>query len=130
MLMELNQLIKIDKPIYSPTRNHNAAISDALKESKVFDFDMKIVEGEAYICDYGCQLTACLSMAYALALCKAGGAKRVFLAGFDGYDANDQRQQQMTSVLNSLRQPLLGLEIISLTPTTYQVTQGSVYAPY
>ena len=56
-------------------------------------------------------------------------AKSVTLIGFDGYESSDIRQLEMIETI-ALMTNNLGLDnVIALTPTTYPLAQGSLYAP-
>ena len=57
-----------------------------------------------------------------------GQAKRILLAGFDGYDAADKRQQEMITLLQLIQESNHTVEMIAVTPTTYPISKGSVYA--
>jgi 4-hydroxy 2-oxovalerate aldolase len=51
------------------------------------------------------------------------------VVGFDGYEKNDPRQQEMLKLLElSLSSKCLP-RLESLTPTSYPIRKGSIYAP-
>jgi 4-hydroxy 2-oxovalerate aldolase len=56
-----------------------------------------------------------------------GGAKSVSLVGFDGYDRDDIRQIRMNELLDLFNKQSL-IPITALTPTTYHISQGSIYS--
>ncbi|MBT9429731.1 MULTISPECIES: hypothetical protein [Symbiopectobacterium] len=69
-----------------------------------------------------------LTAAYVFAILILGQAKSIALAGFDGYEKGDQRQKEMIDILARYQQ-LGSLEKMqAITPTTYPIAQGSVYA--
>ena len=68
-----------------------------------------------------------MSIGYALSLIDMGGAKSVSLVGFDGYDRDDIRQIRMNELLDLFNKQSL-MPITALTPTTYRISQGSIYA--
>ncbi|CAA7621729.1 aldolase catalytic domain-containing protein [Magnetospirillum sp. UT-4] len=74
-----------------------------------------------------CEIPHLLPAAYALAVANAGGARRILLAGFDGFAASDPRQHVMTEVLHAYEAAGLA-PLLALTPTSYPVAQSSVYA--
>ena len=59
----------------------------------------------------------------------AAGASKISLVGFDGYQANDHRQIKMNDVFENYFQLDSSLEITSLTPTSYRIKKGSIFAP-
>lgn len=76
-----------------------------------------------------CGLPYELTAGYSLAIAKTGSAEGIFLVGFDGFQSSDPRQIEMVDVLNQFKLIYNG-EIMSLTPTTYLVNKGSIFAPY
>lgn len=77
----------------------------------------------------GCTVPQLLPAAYALAFANAAGASKVYLAGFDGFEASDLRQAVMMEVLRAYEAADLA-PLEALTPTNYPVPQSSVYAPH
>jgi 4-hydroxy 2-oxovalerate aldolase len=49
--------------------------------------------------------------------------------GLDGYDINDPRKQEMINILDLYAMHKASLELESLTPTSYPLVKGSIYAP-
>ena len=52
----------------------------------------------------------------------------MLLAGFDGYSADDPRNAEMDSLIDTYRASACSKELVSITPTRYHVKQISVYA--
>jgi 4-hydroxy 2-oxovalerate aldolase len=67
-------------------------------------------------------------IAYAMAVATSGQAARIFLAGFDGYGADDPRTAEMDGMLNDYQNTAGALPIQSITPTRYKIPATSVYA--
>jgi 4-hydroxy 2-oxovalerate aldolase len=67
---------------------------------------------------------------YALALALKAGAKRLLLAGFDGFEdtaVNQSKEYYMSQIATTAK--AMGTEILHVTPTRYKVfTQSSLYA--
>ncbi|SVE36507.1 uncharacterized protein METZ01_LOCUS489361, partial [marine metagenome] len=70
-----------------------------------------------------------LTSAYALAVVTQAKANNILLVGFDGYDSNDPRQEEMNEVLATYSQLQNRLPLKSLTPTSYSIPQGSIFEP-
>ena len=145
--------IMIDFPqnlidIYA-TANESKMISEGLKYnglnrplalSKIF-FKKVSKEDLGEILDYGvniksktlevnntdCTLPYELSAGYAMCLADIGGADSIGLVGFDGYDSEDSRQSRMNELL-ALFIKIYPKRFIALTPTTYNIKMGSIYA--
>jgi len=71
---------------------------------------------------YSCRCVAPLPLvlAYALAVVTSGKSKRIFLAGFDGYDGLDPRNEELETLLEQFAASARVPQIISITPTTYR----------
>ena len=96
---------------------------------EILDYGLSINRGNFDCRHKGCIVPNPLVFAYTLALVNAAGAKRVLLAGFDGFSPNDPRQIEMEEVI-SLYKSKEGLcSIKAITPTTYNIEQSSVYNP-
>lgn len=68
-----------------------------------------------------------LVFAYGLLICLSGGASDVFLAGFDGYQADDPRRLPEQQILDDILALNYPANVAAITPTLYQVPQSSVY---
>jgi len=71
-----------------------------------------------------------LSAAYALALAAAGRANRIFVAGFDGFLADDHRFSEMEDVFNLFAQLKGAPPVVSITRTRYNIKRSSMFAPF
>lgn len=67
--------------------------------------------------------------AYAFGLAHLAGAKRLFIAGFDGIGGGDSRDFEMVEILNEIRSGL-GFEVWSLTPTKLPLETISPLSPH
>ncbi|MFT5529115.1 MAG: 4-hydroxy 2-oxovalerate aldolase, partial [Alteromonadaceae bacterium] len=70
-----------------------------------------------------------ITVAYAFSVAEIMKANNVTLIGFNGYDSNDTRQLEMLETINLMQQFNITHNLLALTPTTYPLTQGSIYAP-
>lgn len=121
---------QISKPIILP--KHLFEI-DELKLFKstdnLIDYGIDLVSSCFDVQDTFCQLPFELTAAYSLAIAANGNAKSIKLVGFDGYDKFDNRQNEMIQVLELAKPWFAYEEIISLTPSSYPLKVGSIYAP-
>ena len=72
-----------------------------------------------------CEIPFDNTAAYALCMCIAGSAKRIFLVGFDGYTLMDQRNKEVQETLDHMKSII---PISTLTPSNYNIPAGSIYA--
>ena len=130
LLYEADFLAACGKPIYSARRFQDEGTREALRAAELHEYDCVLQPGCFEARPNGCVIPVPLAFAYALALCVAGRARRVFLVGFDGFHADDSRQAEMLQLFKAVAPGIGGMALTALTPTNYPVAQGSIYASY
>lgn len=114
---------RISKPIIAP----KAVINENLfGNAEIIDYGLKVNEKKMAAHDSGCILPAPLAAPYSLCFAISAGAKRVLLAGFDGYLPNDDRYYEMKNILSKLSK-ISDIELVAVTPTHYPIAQKSIY---
>lgn len=134
--------------------SHNSKfLSEALKYEQVrkniilpkhrfSDNEIKLLQ-DAHILDYGVSVEKNkfeshhefatipydVTAAYVLALLNESNAASIHAVGFDGYATDDPRQQEMVDIFNIYHANEDHVNIISLTPTAYSISESSIYAP-
>ncbi len=66
-------------------------------------------------------------MAYTFALCSSGKVSRLLLAGFDGYEGGDPRNDEMNNIVKIFTAAKGSVELLAVTPTRYDVNKMSIY---
>ena len=69
-----------------------------------------------------------LAISYALSIACSGKAKKILLAGFDGFPSDDPRRLEMDNTFELFRKYSNKIEIISVTSTKYNLKSVSIYA--
>ena len=95
---------------------------------KKLDFGVEIRSNTFKFKNSSAVIPNSLAISYALAISNSGKAKKIFLAGFDGYDANDPKRREMDELFLLYQSLKRKAEIISVTPTKYKVKSRSIYA--
>jgi len=129
LLLDAEKYRFLKKPLFAPMGRVPRSIREKLSKVKVRDFGMKVKKDSFRAGAKECVVPVPLVAAYGMALAEAGGAKEILLAGFDGYGAADPRQHEMNDLIRAYRSHRGALPIRAVTPTTYEVPQGSIYAP-
>ncbi len=75
-----------------------------------------------------CEIPYDLTISYAISVAIKGQAKRILLAGFDGYKATDKRQHEMIHLFQLIQENNHKVDMLAITPTTYPINKGSVYS--
>ena len=127
--MEAVQYRNLGKPLLLPFGALPEPIQGKLQDMEIWDYGMTVAENSYAVDSTGCVLPQALAIGYALAAATAGGAKRILLAGLDGYAAGDARQERMLHLLKLYQGLGSARPLIAVTPTTYPVKQSSIYAP-
>jgi 4-hydroxy 2-oxovalerate aldolase len=128
-LFDSQQYHHLNHPIVLPEARLGALIKDQLKGLEILDYGLTLEEGSFSIGPNGCRLQWPLAAAYALAMVTQAGALKISLVGFDGYSADDLRQEEMNDVFYKYTSLTESLAITTLTPTTYRIDQSSIFSP-
>ncbi len=120
---------KIDKPIYTSKNLFSDDPNFQLIASRIKDYGLSIDRNKFCINSNNCIMPFPLSALYAFSIVSIGNAKKIHLVGFDGYDKNDYRQEEMVTAINMYKKDSNASRLISLTPTSYPIIHSSLYAP-
>jgi 4-hydroxy 2-oxovalerate aldolase len=129
VMFDSQQYHNLNHSIILPEGRLEALIKNQLKGLDVLNYGLTLEEGSFIIGQTGCRLQWPMAAAYVLAIVTQAGASKVSLVGFDGYSADDLRQEEMNDVFFKYGSLAESLAITTLTPTTYRVDQSSVFSP-
>jgi 4-hydroxy 2-oxovalerate aldolase len=124
--VEATALTQLKCPVFAP-----AKMLTELDIKVALPRDVGVVVDETSFHLGGSQVTVprLLSAAYALAIAAQGGAKRIMLAGFDGFATDDHRFKEMDDVFQLFTQLKGSPQVVSITRTRYNVEKSSMSAP-
>ncbi len=117
----------LPQPLITPYSMLPENVRAALVDKETLDYGLSVRESVFEFGETACVAPTSLVMAYTFALCAAGKASRMFLTGFDGYGADDPRNQEMNRIVLQYAQSNAVAEMISITPTKYDVPEISIY---
>lgn len=119
----------LPQPLITPISMLPETLQAELQSSELLDFGLTVEPGQFSFCETYCVAPCSLVSAYALAIAKSGLAKRILLAGFDGFDAGDARNDEIESVFGLFSTSDFSGDLVSITPTKYKNLRAiSVYA--
>lgn len=119
----------LDKPIILPKCRFTASELSELEGVNLIDYGLEVVK-ETFATQGTYTTTPYdITTAYVLGALLESNVNAISVVGFDGYAQDDVRQQEMVDILNLYHAHEKSLEITSLTPTSYPIAKGSVYAP-
>ncbi len=128
-LFDSQQYKELNHPIVLPENRLGELIKDQLKGLDILDYGLALEDDSFIIDSNGCRLQWPLAAAYALAVVTQAGASKISLVCFDGFSADDPRQEEMNDVFIKYTSLEKSLSITALTPTTYRLNQSSIFSP-
>lgn len=120
---------ELPQPLITPASMLPADVLVSLKDKKLLDYGLSVKDKAFEFGSDCCAVPSSLVICYALAVITAGGANGIMMAGFDGYSADDPRNSEMNKLLSLYQASEGSLELLSLTPTRYEIKSQSIYGP-
>ena len=120
--------LKLNEPLIIPLSMLPEKFSKLLDGKKILDYGIGISKGLFKCHENYCMIPNSLVLSYALAMLTGGCSKRIFLAGFDGYNSDDSRNDEVNELLSQFRISYPNSQLIAITPTKYKnLVSKSVY---
>jgi len=119
----------LDKPIILPKCRFTSSELSELEGVNLVDYGLEVVKKTFSIQGTYTTTPYDITTAYILGALLESKVKSISVVGFDGYAQDDVRQQEMIELLNLYHSHENSMEITSLTPTSYPIAKGSIYAP-
>lgn len=126
ILFQMSQIHRTSKQLVLPEYLVSNNFPSINLENAI-NFDL-VLGDHFHVQDNGCVLKKDLTFAYAIAYLIANNVKRVFLAGFDGYD-DLSRNEEVNQLLGEIGSSNHSIELIAITPTKYNLASKSIYDP-
>lgn len=127
LLADCEAHTRLPQPLITPYSMLPADVRDSLGEKDVLDYGLNVQAGNFEFAETHCTAPTSLVMAYAFAIAASGGARTLYLAGFDGYLGEDPRNIEMNRVVQQFQEANDTLPLIAITPSRYDVIKQSVY---
>lgn len=129
ILTDREKYSSLAKPLVLPLHRFKESEQAMMNEAQIVDFGVQITPEVFEVFSSKCVIPYEVTAAYAFAIAINGQAKAVKLVGFDGYQATEHRQSEMLEILSCLSKSYPEVDVTALTPTSYPVRKGSVFAP-
>ena len=111
---------KINKTIYTPNNIFSDDPNYKFYKNKIRQYSSKVQKKKFVFYKNSCILPNNLAFSYALALCNIGKAKKIYLAGFDGYKNNNFLQAEMIETIN-IYEKLKSVPLVTITSSSYPI---------
>jgi len=128
-LSESDLYKELIKPLILPKCRFTDIELAKLKNVKLIDYGIEIVKDNFSTKGKYAVIPHDITIGYVLAAILESNVSSIAVVGLDGYAQGDIRQQEMIEIINLYREHKESIEIESLTPTSYQIARGSIYAP-
>ena len=130
-LSEFDAYSSLEKPVILPKHRFSETELELFnKNCNIIDYGLDVQNGNFSVESNSCVIPFDITAAYAFSIAEMMKAKTVSLVGFDGYNSNDPRQLEMLETISLMKDFAISESLIALTPPTYPLAQGSVYAPF
>jgi 4-hydroxy 2-oxovalerate aldolase len=119
----------LDKPMILPKGRFSEKELAEINHLQLIDYGIDVVSDTLEIHGSGAVVPFDTTTAYLLAVLLESKVSSISVVGFDGYPRNDIRQEEMIVTLSKFSEHPNCMPIVSLTPSSYPVKKGSIYAP-
>lgn len=127
ILSNLNNILNIDKTILMPVEQLDEGLKALLKKSKTVNYNLTIDDELSFDLN-GCTMDSPLVLGFTLCALLSNKRSKVFMTGFDGYKGNSERNRDINNLIEDLSSKNKEMELISITPTRYNMNQQSIYS--
>ena len=128
ILSDCSTHVKLPQELVIPKSMLPQTILSSLEDKKLLDFGIDVQSDKFDFNDFYCTVPSTLVLAYALGIATSGKASRIFLAGFDGYSADDPRTSELDKLFNTFQKTTGVPPVTSITKTNYKIESISVYS--
>lgn len=128
LLADCEEHTRLPQPLITPASMLPDDVRAALAGKELLDFGLGVQADQFVFGDSHCVVPTSLVFAYALAVASSGRARRIYLAGFDGYGADDPRSAEVQRVLTAFDVCEGHPELYAVTPSRYTLNATSIYA--
>ena len=127
VMAEANQYRNIKSPLAAPISLLSEQVKKKLKKIKIFNFGVGLKEGSFKFYDSCANIPKLYTLAYALSIAASGKSKKIYLAGFDGYQKNDRRIKIINEIFQNYLVTKGATRLTAVTPTVYNIQKKSIY---
>ena len=121
LMMDKQKYQSLTVPLVVPESRLNEDIKLALEEKEVLNFGMKIKSGIYEFYETTCSVPSPLVIAYALGVITSGASAECYLAGIDGYESGDPRNEEIRNILSVYLDSNQSIPLKSVTETIFNL---------
>ena len=121
LLSDIDKYQKFNKYLITPYSSFSKNIKSKIKSKNVLNFGLQVKNKKFKFEKNYVVLPNSLAISYALGISTSGEAKKIYLAGLDGYNDNTPKKYEMDDLFQNYKLEDDAKKIISLTPTNYKI---------
>tara|TARA_B100000965_G_scaffold394784_1_gene407462 strand:+ start:2933 stop:4540 length:1608 start_codon:yes stop_codon:yes gene_type:complete len=121
LLSDIDKYKKFNKYLITPYSSFSKNIKSKIKSKNVLDFGLQVKNKKFKFEKKYVVLPNSLAISYALGISTSGEAKKIYLAGLDGYNDSSPKKYEMDDLFQNYKLEDKAKNIISLTPTNYKI---------
>jgi 4-hydroxy 2-oxovalerate aldolase len=126
-MVEVDQYKNILTPLVAPLSLLSNQVKKKFKKIKIFNFGVGLKDNSFKFYNNCSYIPKLYTVAYALSIVASGKAKKIYLAGFDGYQKNDRRVKIIDEIFHSFLKANGAIPITAITPSIYNIEKKSIY---
>ena len=128
LFSDIDKHLKLPQPLIIPLSMLPEEFKKVFKDKDIKDFGIGLSNTHFEFHKSFCIIPNALVLSYALAVVTSGSARKIYLAGFDGYPEGDSRNDEVNDLLSKYKTSKPEAEVIAITPTKYKnLISKSVY---
>ena len=127
-LTDIKKFKGLKTKIALPLDRLSGDIKKLLNAKNILNFGLEVQHDQFNFFKKYAILPNSLAISYALAIASSGKAKKILLAGFDGYPSDDPRRIEMDHTFELFQKYAKKTKLISITSTRYKLKSLSIYA--
>ena len=128
LFADVDTHLSLPQPLIIPLSMLPKQFSKIFDGKEIRDYGIGLSNDSFEFHDTYCIIPNALVLSYALAVVTSGSVNNIYLAGFDGYDQGDSRNDEVNDLLLKFKQSKPVSKVIAITPTKYKnLISKSVY---
>tara|TARA_B100000795_G_C22806749_1_gene445499 strand:+ start:4323 stop:5936 length:1614 start_codon:yes stop_codon:yes gene_type:complete len=128
VIADISNYQTMKRPLIIPFGSLPDLIKSKLKNCEILDFGLCTNENSFVYKEKSANIPLPLVFAYVLSIANSGKASDIFLAGFDGYEKDDPRNEEMNQLIAKYKETQDSCALVSITPSKYNISVESLYA--
>ena len=125
---DCEKLSSLSQPLIMPASSIPSDVLDLMPSVEILDYGLSVQTHQLKYDKTSCILSNPIVISYALAVASSGKAKRLLLAGFDGYSPDDPLRIENDMIFKAHQDIDSAVPLLAVTPTFYNINSTSIYA--